>query len=638
MAMVDIIDTVRCIVEQEGSIKDRASLLQQLDSIRNRSLDGLLRVAVIGEFNAGKSTFINSLLRYRLLREGIFPTTAAATYLRRGTEKVSVIFSTGMRFDRLDQISDYLLRQYGKSARGRDEVIAAITAEQTIARDVTRIDICVPCIREEDWPSGGLPNNVELIDTPGFNPGAGEVENHYDVTRNVVEEYADLAIVLMPAHAALSATLISFLDQHLRRYIHRCIFVITKADDIEEAEREKVMGMVHDMIESHYGLRSPAIFAVAARTVLPVRHLPAESMHKWNYYRSQFISFESFLWKRLEEARGNAIHASLARLLKPLIEQIRAQIALSQMQISEAKRCIAEHMLERVEDRTNRMLFQQTGSIRFEYEQVKSKLLSIAGISKKNCKNAIVRIIRVGGYLEKFQEEIQPQVTQQIELYCKQFVEQGSTMIDVVSLAYEKIVKGFRDSFTKDYAGMPALDVEGQVCERPMLKFDVQGTSSSMIDMKYLEETSNIEAASVSISIILGAVLVPIPVVGAVVGAYLGSKASTVVSALWRGFTGRSERSVQDDVIQKIHTHIDSVFHELTTKTLSVIDQLCSSRLTAMEKLAQSHISVYGAQVNALRLQCQAQIDQCNAERCRMDNSLHTLMRIDLELQNMIQQ
>ncbi|HUS14521.1 MAG TPA: dynamin family protein, partial [Chloroflexia bacterium] len=47
-------------------------------------LDELFLLVVAGEFNAGKSAFINALLGERFLTEGVTPTTAVVTLLRYG--------------------------------------------------------------------------------------------------------------------------------------------------------------------------------------------------------------------------------------------------------------------------------------------------------------------------------------------------------------------------------------------------------------------------------------------------------------------------------------------------------------------------------------------------------------------------
>ena len=47
-----------------------------------RQLDELFLLVVVGEFNAGKSAFINALLGQPVLEEGVTPTTAQIQVLK----------------------------------------------------------------------------------------------------------------------------------------------------------------------------------------------------------------------------------------------------------------------------------------------------------------------------------------------------------------------------------------------------------------------------------------------------------------------------------------------------------------------------------------------------------------------------
>ena len=49
-------------------------------------LDELFLLVVVGEFNAGKSAFINALIGQPLMREGVTPTTAVITVLEHGEQ------------------------------------------------------------------------------------------------------------------------------------------------------------------------------------------------------------------------------------------------------------------------------------------------------------------------------------------------------------------------------------------------------------------------------------------------------------------------------------------------------------------------------------------------------------------------
>src|ERR671919_2202570 len=49
-----------------------------------RQLDEFFLLVVVGEFNAGKSAFINALAGHAILREGVTPTTARIHVLKHG--------------------------------------------------------------------------------------------------------------------------------------------------------------------------------------------------------------------------------------------------------------------------------------------------------------------------------------------------------------------------------------------------------------------------------------------------------------------------------------------------------------------------------------------------------------------------
>ena len=48
--------------------------------IRSR-IEDIFMVVIVGEFNSGKSTFINSLLGAKYLKDGVLPTTAKVAIL-----------------------------------------------------------------------------------------------------------------------------------------------------------------------------------------------------------------------------------------------------------------------------------------------------------------------------------------------------------------------------------------------------------------------------------------------------------------------------------------------------------------------------------------------------------------------------
>src|SRR6185436_18783460 len=71
---------------------DRAALAASI-----RQLDELFLIVIVGEFNAGKSAFINALLGRSVVEEGVTPTTAHIQLLKYGDAVTSQIDAERLR-------------------------------------------------------------------------------------------------------------------------------------------------------------------------------------------------------------------------------------------------------------------------------------------------------------------------------------------------------------------------------------------------------------------------------------------------------------------------------------------------------------------------------------------------------------
>ena len=156
---------------------DASARLASLSAERRRPL----RLAIVGEFNAGKSTFINALVGAEIAPTGVLPTTATLHHLRYAPDPIArVLFALGHDPpERIVPVSD--LRA---------------TLKSLDARAVRRVEILLP-----------IPSltRVEILDTPGFNApdggsaptGAGrsmDGARHAEAARDAFEE-ADAAIL-----------------------------------------------------------------------------------------------------------------------------------------------------------------------------------------------------------------------------------------------------------------------------------------------------------------------------------------------------------------------------------------------------------------------------------------------------------
>src|SRR5579875_1294451 len=74
------------IQKTELATQIRNRLLEQLWQIQLRRNDPQMYLAIVGEFNAGKSTFINALIGEELLKATVDVTTATSTRLCYGSQ------------------------------------------------------------------------------------------------------------------------------------------------------------------------------------------------------------------------------------------------------------------------------------------------------------------------------------------------------------------------------------------------------------------------------------------------------------------------------------------------------------------------------------------------------------------------
>ncbi len=202
-----------------GRLASHARSLGDLDAIRR--LEHLaserarpLRVAIVGEFNAGKSTFVNALLGMDVAPTGILPTTAVAHTLRFGPDPIA---------------RARLLR--GGARTVPPERLKALLGELGEGT-VDGVDVEVP------FP---YLQRVELVDTPGFN---APDPTHAKVAMDTLIEGAgvDLAIWLFDAGQALKTSERRVIEAIVKRGIP-IQALLNKADRMSGPDLAKVMSV-----------------------------------------------------------------------------------------------------------------------------------------------------------------------------------------------------------------------------------------------------------------------------------------------------------------------------------------------------------------------------------------------------------
>lgn len=174
------------------------------------------RVAVIGEFNRGKSSLINALLGLEVLPTDILPTTAVVNRIVYDTEqKVVIRYKDGHS----EETSYEKLANYATKLDVQKAVMAAEIEE-----------IVVHC------PSVLGQNGIELVDTPGLNDDESMSKKTLDALDKI-----DTAIVVLSASMPLSITEQQLItDLIYQQNIHHLTFVITFIDRYDDEEVEAI--------------------------------------------------------------------------------------------------------------------------------------------------------------------------------------------------------------------------------------------------------------------------------------------------------------------------------------------------------------------------------------------------------------
>ena len=205
-----------------------------------RQLDEFFLLVVVGEFNAGKSAFINALIGSRVLEEGVTPTTAHLHVLKYGSTVDATIEPDGIR---------------------------VISAPAELLRD------------------------VHIVDTPGTN---AIIREHEKLTTDFVPR-ADLVLFVTSADRPFTETERAFLET-IRGWGKKIVIVVNKVDIFDsEADLGEVVRFVHDAAQRLLGI-APEVFPVSSRLAQRGRQADAAL---WS--QSRFEALERFIHATLDE-------------------------------------------------------------------------------------------------------------------------------------------------------------------------------------------------------------------------------------------------------------------------------------------------------------------------------------------------
>lgn len=222
----------------------KSNLEKQLATIVEKQNDKKLNISVIGEFSAGKSSFINALVGYELLAVNVIQGTTVAITIIEYSENFSITLT--------DFSGKSSLKVY-KSIDSLRQQLHIYTTDSGYAKKINFVTVTLP--------SDILKNGYRIIDTPGTN----SLELwHEEITRRAIRELSDLSIILTDATQPMPVTLISFVDNTLGDSVKSCTFVANKIDRIRENERDGIIKFIGKKICQSFDIEESVVLPFSA--------------------------------------------------------------------------------------------------------------------------------------------------------------------------------------------------------------------------------------------------------------------------------------------------------------------------------------------------------------------------------------
>lgn len=230
-------------LREVADLADDSGSVTLSDSLRDDRIPRLeeerFHLVVLGEFNHGKTTFVNALLGESVLPMGVTPTTAVIHHIEHGAtpQAIAVSEEGEVREIALGDLPQYVV----EGGADRD--------------DVRYVEVT--------YPASLLEEGVVLVDTPGVNDLN---EQRAEITYGYIPR-ADAVIFLLDAGQILKESEREFISEKLLAASRdKLMFVINKVDLLEDDEKEQAVAYAKTHLATL--VTEPRVYPLSAERAL----------------------------------------------------------------------------------------------------------------------------------------------------------------------------------------------------------------------------------------------------------------------------------------------------------------------------------------------------------------------------------
>lgn len=538
----------------------------RLDQIRAKQQDQQLNMSVIGEFTSGKSTFINALLRRRMLAECVLQgTTVAATVLEYGdTPRIQCTLENG------DQHAED-----APDLQTLGDKINRLAANNEDARKISSVHAQLPV----DWLRD---QHFRIIDTPGLN---ALTQWHEAVTVRTLEDISDVSIILTDAGKPMPEDLCNFIQEHLSHILPQCVFVITKFDTLRPRERERMLQYVENKVKL-LGVEQPLVLPYAALDLLDAFEEGADEQLKTQGLAALSLETEQKIFAHMAKCRAMAQSKKLISLVDKMYRGVNEKM-------QDLTRDCEERIAALEQARTKDLaafLAQQKETRSQEFDSRSQEKADFIHLENQNrgaslsetINTAIVKVTAI----DQLEGEVN-KLNKDVEKTAKEM--NRMAMVNVEKRCgrqlYHEVCAAFRREFRDQFAALKALNVHSLTADSQMRYLELPAMSG--LDQL---QSSNREAVRVDNTTFWGTVAGAAGA-GAVVGAGIPG---AIVGGLVGLFTaGRIREKRLEEQKQKVATAVKSAHKQYFDQAVILTDQQVNTYLSQVQDHIKQEIDRY---------------------------------------------